>query len=215
VEAEREFQRAIELNPGYAEAHFEYSLNLRIMGRYDESIAEMRRAQALDPISPLINTQVGNAYRRARQYDQAIEEYHKVLEMDPNFHLAHTYLGLAYLGKGMHEEAIAEYQKGVDLSGGDLLAVMGLGYGYGVSGRRDEAMDILDELKERLKRKYIPPLYFAWIYMGLGEKDQAFEHLEKSYLERDPMLAHLRAPLYDSLRSDPRFTALLKKMNLE
>ena len=146
--AEREFKRAIELNPGSASAADYYAFwVLASTGRVDESIAELKRAQQLDPLSALINTDLGSAFYFARRYDQAIEQLHKAIDLDPNFWLAHTGLGLAYEQKALYEEAIAEYQKTVSAPGfPDGPAFVG--YGLAVSGRRGEARRVLDELKQ-------------------------------------------------------------------
>jgi tetratricopeptide (TPR) repeat protein len=215
AEAERESQRAIELNPNSADAHLRYSMYFAVMGRYDEAIAETERARTLDPLSVWINLLIAQYYFFARQYDQAIEEQQKTMEMDPDYYLAHTFISAVYLKKRLYEEAIAGAQKGEALSGGDPVALAYLGYAYAVSGKRDEAMKILIKLKERLKRMYVAPLHFAMVYMGLDDKDQAFEWLERAYEERDSWLVWLKGPIYDGLRSDPRFTALQKKMNLD
>ena len=214
--AEREFKRALELNPNSTTTHHSYGIYLsHIMGRFDEAITEFKRAQELDPLSFIINATIGTTLTRARRYDEAIEQLRKTIEMDPNFLMAHVWLGIAYCQKEMWEEGIAEYQKAVTMAGDMTLALGCLGLAYGLSGQTDEALKVLNRLNELSKEKYVPPLHKAWIYMGLGEKDKAFEHLEKSYLERDPMMDTLTGPFYDSLRSDPRFTALLKKMGLE
>jgi len=215
--AEREYKRAIELNPSYATAHQWYAGYLRAMGRHEESIAENKKAQELDPLSPSIGTALGTNFISARQYDQAIEELQKVFEMDPDYMVAHFFMGLAYTGKGMYKEAIAEAQKALDLSGGeDTLIKAFLGVLYSLSGKRDEAKNVLDELYELSKQKYVSSWAIALIYAALGQKDQAFEWLEKAYEERDHWLPSIKVlPLLDSLRSDPRFKALLKKMDLE
>jgi tetratricopeptide (TPR) repeat protein len=211
-EAEREHQRALELNPNSADAHLRYGMYLGVMGQYDEAITEYKVARTLDPLSIFINLQVAQMHYHARQYDKAIEEFQRTLEMDPNFPLTHTFLAWSYLQKGMYEEAIAEAQKAVELSRGEALDLAGLGYVYGTSGSKDEAMKTMDELN---KRRHVAPLHFALIYIGMNDKDQAFEWLERSYEERDSWIIWLKSPFYDSLRSDPRFKALLKKMNLE
>jgi len=214
--AEREFKRALELNPNSTTTHHSYGIYLsHIMGRFDEAITEFKRAQELDPLSFIINATIGTTLTRARTYDEAIEQLRKTIEMDPNFLMAHVWLGIAYCQKEMWEEGIAEYQKAVTMAGDMTLALGCLGLAYGLSGQTDEALKVLNRLNELSKEKYVPPLHKAWIYMGLGEKDKAFEHLEKPYLERDPMMDTLTGPFYDSLRSDPRFTAFLKKMGLE
>ena len=215
--AESKYKRAIELNPGYATVHQWYAEYLSYMGKHDESIAEAKRAQELDPLSIIINNDLGQVFYYARQYDQAIEQLQKTLELDPDFIVAHFFLAFLYAQKAMYDKAIAEVQKAMDLSGGgDSLIVAQLGTIYSCSGRRDEAKKVLDELHGLSNKRYVSPFYIALIYMGLGQNDQAFEWLEKAYEERDHWLETLKVhPMLDSLRSDPRFTKLLKKMRLE
>jgi len=214
--AERAFKRALELNPNYASAHVWYGLYLDALGRHEESIAERKRAQELEPLSLLINASLGNAFYLAGEYDQAIEAQRKTLELDPNFFLGHSNLGLAYEAQGMYEKAIEEHQKAVASSGDAILTLASLGHAYAVSGKRAEAQKILDELNNLSKQRYVSPFRIAIIYTGLGKNDQAFAWLEKAYEERDSALNHVKVePRFESLRSDPRFTALLKKMGLE
>ena len=209
---EREFQRAIALNPDYAIAHLWYGWTLANTGRVEESIAEVKRALELDPLSLNINWFLGVVYYFARQYDQAIEQYRKTLELDPNFFLPHTFLGLAYVQKSMYKEGIAELEKAVAISPSNLSLAF-LGYGYAVAGRRLEAQKVLDQLNEISKEKYVPALHRALICAGLVEKDKAFEWLEKAY-EEHFIIAIKVHPAYDPLRSDPRFADLLRRMNL-
>jgi len=215
--AESKYKRAIELNPSYATAHQWYAEYLSYMARHNESIAQAKRAQELDPFSIIINNDLGQVLYYARQYDQAIEQLQKTLELDANFIVAHFFLAFLYAQKAMYDEALAEVQKAMDLSAGDdslILAQLGTIYSY--SGRRDEARKVLDELHQLSKQRYVSPFYIALIYMGLGQKDQAFEWLEKAYKKRDHWLETLKVhPWLDSLRSDPRFIELLKKMGLE
>ncbi len=214
VGAEREYQRAIELNPGYATAHTWYASFLSNMGRHEQAIAEIRRAQALDPLSLAANTFLGGILINARQYDQAIEQLQETLEIDPDFGWPHVELGITYVQKAMYEEAIAEYQRSVSLSGGSARAMAWLGYTYAVAGRRREAQETLKELKELSKRRYVSPFEIAMVYTSLGEKDQAFEWLEKAYEERDPNMVWLKNVAWlDPLRSEPRFQSLLRRMN--
>ena len=190
--AEREFKRAIELNPSYATAHHWYAYYLVARGRTDESLVEIKRAQEIDPLSLIISTDVGEMYFFARQYDRAIEQSKKTLELDPNFDLAIRLLGWAYLQKGMHQEAITELQRAVHLSGRrDSTAL--LGYAYAVVGMRDEAKKVLSELKEMEKRSYVAPFEISLVYTGLNEKDQAFTWLEKAYDDRSGSLILLNA----------------------
>lgn len=211
--AEREYQRAIELNPNYAMAHEWYGWHLALTGRHDESIAEVRRAQQIDPVSIDINWSLGVVFYFARQYDKAIKQLQTTLEMDSTHRLAHFHLGASFFQKGMYEEAVAEFEKGKLLAGGHLSAA--LGYTYGVTGRRDEAEKILRGLKGRSKRHFVSSNSIALVYTGLGDKDLAFEWLEKAYEERSELMTWLKVdPRLDSLRSDPRFTDLMRRVGL-
>lgn len=152
--------------------------------------------------------------RSARRADQAIEQYRKTLEIDENFGLAHFQLGQVYAQKGMYQEAIAEYQK-AKLLYGDPSVVAYLGHAYAMSGKRGAAQKILDELMERARQSYVSPDYMAIVYLSMGDKDHAFEWLEKAYEARASNLIYLKVdPVYDSLRQDPRFRHLLRRMNL-
>ncbi|MGH9846453.1 MAG: tetratricopeptide repeat protein, partial [Blastocatellia bacterium] len=214
-EAEKSHKRAIELNPNYATAHRWYSYFLMAMGRSDEAIAEAKQAQELDPLSLVNNTQVAASLMFARRYDQAIEQYRKTIEMDPQFVLARWYLGLAYMYKGQYSAAITEFQQ-VVASSRSPNHFATLGYAYAAAGRRSEAIKALDELKELSKQRYVPSSFIACIYVGLGEKDLAFAWMEKAYEEHDYKLNFLKVdPIFDSLRSDPRFNDLLRRMKLE
>jgi len=213
--AEREFRRAIELNPGYATAHQWYSELLSQIGRHQEALAEIKLAEQLDPFSLIINVVHGDALRSAGRYDMAIEQLQKTLEIDPNFAHAHFHLGMTYLLKEALADAIAEFQKAVSLSPNVTDYKGGLGYAYAVAGERAEARKLLEELKTRSKQSYVPWFYIAGIYAGLGEKDQAIANLEKAYEQREQGLAVMkREPMFDPLRSDARFQELLRLMNL-
>jgi TolB-like protein/DNA-binding winged helix-turn-helix (wHTH) protein/Tfp pilus assembly protein PilF len=213
--AEREFRRAIELNPGYATAHQWYAELLSQIGRHEEALAEIKLAEQLDPFSLIINVVHGDALRSAGRYDMAIEQLQKTLEIDPNFAHAHFHLGMTYLLKGALADAIAEFQKAVSLSPNVTDYKGGLGYAYAVAGERAEARKLLEELKARSKQSYVPSFYIAGIYAGLGEKDQAIANLEKAYEQREQGLAVMkREPMFDPLRSDARFQELLRRMNL-
>ena len=214
--AERAFKRAIELKPGYALAHQGYAGFLGYMGRHQESIAEAKRAQELDPLSLPISTYLGAIFYWAHNYDQAIEQLKKTLEMDPQFFLARFYLAFAYIQKKMYKEATAEAHKAINLSGGhNLPFLVWLGIVYSFSGKKDEAKKVLSKLSELSKDNYVSPFFTALVYVGLGMKDQAFKWLKKAYDERDHWMILLKVEaMLDSLRSDLRFKALLKKMNL-
>ena len=212
--AERESQRAIALNPSSADAHAGYGTALLMMGRSEEAVAELKRAVEFDPPSLPINWGLGVAFYCARQYDQAIGQELKTLELDPHFILGHFHLGQAYVQKSMYNEAVAEFEKALAIAPGSTLALAGLGYGYGVAGRRAEAHKVLDQLNEISKLKYVPAMQMVIIYTGLGEKDKAFEWLEKAYEQRS-MGVIKAVPTLDPLRSDPRFQDLLRRMNLQ
>ncbi len=214
-EAGRLYKRAIELSPGYAIARQSYAMvYLAPMGRLGEAIAEMKRAQRLDPLSLFHSTILGWAFHLARQYDQAIKQYRKTLDLDPNYHLAYSGLGWAYEQKSMFEEAIAAFQKARAFSGGSTLTIASLGHCYGSWGRTNEAQSLLAELNELSKARYVSPLDIAILHTGLNQRDQAFEWLEKANKERCSRLIWLKPePRFDKLRSDPRFQSLLRRMN--
>jgi adenylate cyclase len=188
------------------------------MGRLDAAIAETKRGLELDPISLTINRGLGLAFYTARQYDQAIEQERRTLELDPTYIPAHRTLGMTYAQKSMYREATAEFDKALLISPGNPGALSDLGYCYALSGQRPAAQKVLDQLNELSKQKYVPAGYRAMIYIGLGEKDKAFEWLEKSYQDRfivgDGMGDIKVDPVFDPLRSDPRFKDLLRRMNL-
>lgn len=215
TESEKESRRAIELNPGYATAHHWLSFSLHLKGLFDESLAEMKRALELDPFSLPINTSLGTALFYARRYDQAIEQYKKALELDPNFAAAHSELGLAYEQKGMFEEAIAEMQKAVALSAGNSRIQGALGHSYAAAGRKREAEEILGQLKQTSKIRYVPAYDVALIYAGLQRKERVFEWLEKAFEERSAWLPWIvRDPRFDPIRTDPRYHDLVRRMGL-
>jgi serine/threonine protein kinase/TolB-like protein/Flp pilus assembly protein TadD len=211
--AESEFRRAVEINPSYSDAHQMYGYHLSAMGRFDEAVAEMRRAQELDPVSLDKNACIGEALYYQRRYDQALEQYLRVLAMDSNSGFTHWAIGNVYVEVGRYEEAISEYQKSIPLSGDSPDEPGSLGYAYALAGKSRDARRILDELKERSKRDYVPPTTLAFIYSGLGDKDEAFAWLEKAYDTRDSILVYIRSePTYDKLRSDPRFANLMRRV---
>jgi serine/threonine protein kinase/Tfp pilus assembly protein PilF len=214
--ADKEFKRALELNPSYSMAYLYYSSFFTMMGRHEEAIAMIKRALELDPLSLTINVVLGNQFYHARQYDRAIEHHLNTLEMNPNNSHAHFSLGLAYTQKGVFKEAIEELEKAVTLSERNAFVLATLGYAYGLAGMRGEAMKILDEVLEQSKQRYITPYAIAMVYIGLGKKDQAFQWLEKALEERSTTMAWLKVDaILDALRSDPRFTELMKKMGLD
>src|SRR5213080_3970610 len=212
--AEREFKRAIELNPNYPQAHHWYAIYLVWVGRTNEGLAEIRRAQELDPLSLPINMTLGWCLCDAHQMDEGIDQLRKTIEMDPRFVVAHNRLALCYERKGMYDAAIAEFQKISDL-GARSLAIAELGQAYAASGKRGEAQKALAELQELSKQRYISPSVFALIYAALGDKDQAFAWLEKSVEEHDLIIGRLKVDQrFDNLRSDPRFAEIVRRVGL-
>jgi TolB-like protein/Flp pilus assembly protein TadD len=214
-DSDREIQRAIVLNPNYPTAHHWYGCNnLLVTGRFDEAIAEGKRAQELDPLSLIINADLGYDYIYARRYDQAIEQLRKTIEMDQSFYYAHRLLGQAYDLKGSFPEALAEYQKAGQLSD-DPLVLAFLGHAYAASGQRDEALQTLNQLAEIAGHRYVSAYSVAMVYAELGEKDQALNWLEKGYQERATKMVFLKIdPFFDNLRSDPRFVELVRRVGL-
>jgi DNA-binding winged helix-turn-helix (wHTH) protein/TolB-like protein/Flp pilus assembly protein TadD len=209
-EAEKRFQRSIELNPNYAMAHNWYSQYLSFMGRPDQAIREARRAQEIDPLSLFNNT--GFVLYLGRQYDQAIAAAQKTLELDPNFAVAHMIIGMSCIEMKMYAQGIYELQKAKDNPDSRAL----LGYAYAMAGRKSEARKILDELQQISKQKYVASAPIATIYIGLGNKDQALKWLEKAYDERLWEMGMLKVnPVFDPLRSDPRFMRLLTQIGLD
>jgi TolB-like protein/tetratricopeptide (TPR) repeat protein len=213
-QAIREFQRAIELNPNYAIAHQQYGNNtLSALGRFDDAIVEGKRAVELDPLSLVINTDMGSDYYYARRYDEAIAQLHKTLEMDPGFYIAHLVLGQILDAKGARDAAIVECEKARVLN--DDPSVLGvLARAHGLSGNKMEAEKILDHLKELSKERYVSAYSFALVYLGLGDKPEALRWLEQSYQDRAGSdIGFIRVdPLLDPLRGDPRFEALAEKI---
>ena len=214
--AESEFKRAIELNPNNWEAHTYYSWFLAPMGRNDQSIAEAKRAQQADPLSGFANFNVGGALVFARQWDPAIEQLHRAIEVDPTFWFSHCFLGRAYEQKGKLPEAIAEFQRALELEEDNAEIWSGLGHAYALSGKRAEAQKVLEHLKAVSAHNWVAPYNIAVIYAGLGEKEQAFAFLDQAYKDRSYYLPTYLATdaRIDSLRSDPRFVELRKRVGL-
>ena len=213
-ESNREFQRAIELNPNYATAHQWYADNLVVMQRFDEAIAEGKRAVELDPLSLVVNLELGTNYDYARQHDQAIAQLGKTIELDKNWYLAHMVLCQAYDMKGLLPQAAAECQKARELND-DPYVLAFLAHVYAASGKRDEAVKALGQMNELAKQRYVPAYGFGVAYAGLGEKDQAFQWLERSLQDRAWDITYLKVdPLMDNLHADPRFADLVKRVGL-
>jgi TolB-like protein/DNA-binding winged helix-turn-helix (wHTH) protein/Flp pilus assembly protein TadD len=214
--AEREFTRAIELSPGYAPAHQWYALSLMWMGRLDEALVEINRARELDPLSLVINANVGFVLAGAHQYDEAVNQCRKTLEMDPRFAQAHYRLGQIEVMRGRYREAIPELQQAVALSGGSPRASAELGLAYALHGDASGATALLSALRDQSTKRYVSPFNMAVIYGGLGDRQHTMEWLDKAYAERSPSLSLLKlSPAFDSVRSDPRFVSLVRRIGLE
>jgi len=214
--AEREFKRAIELNPNDPEAHTYYSWFLAPMGRNNEALAEAKRALQADPLSSLANFAVGSVLVFTRQWNPAIEQLRRAKELDPTYWFDSCFLARVYEQEGRLPEAIAEFQHGLELDNDNTEIWSGLGHAYALSGNRAEAQKALDHLQELSSNRYVAPYSVAVIYAGLGEKDQAFAWLDRAYADRSYYLAvYLTTDArLDSLRSDPRFTDLLRRVGL-
>ncbi|MEK6322774.1 MAG: protein kinase [Acidobacteriota bacterium] len=215
AESELGFKQAIQLNPGYAFAHNFYAVILAALGRFDEAFAQIKKAHELDPLSLPINTNLGWLLHLARRFDEAIEQYLKAIELDEGFGLAHRRLGQTYEQMQMYSEAVAEFQKAVALSGEDLELLSARGHFYAMLGERDKANQVLEQLNALAQRRYVPAYLIARVYLGFGDNDRVFEWLEKACEERYGYLAYLNVePLFDSVRSDPRFDEIVRRVGL-
>jgi tetratricopeptide (TPR) repeat protein len=214
-EAQMEFQRSLALNPAHPTANHWYAEYLMTMGHRAEAIARMKKSQELDPLSLIISVAIGWAFYMDRRYDDAIEQLRRTVELDPNYPVTYWILGLLLRKMGRYELAIAEGEKGLRLSGGSSLMSAALAQTFATAGRRRKAIQILDDLTELSKKKYVAPYFFAGIHIGFGEVDRAMEYLEKSYEEHSHWLIYLHIdPSMDGLRSNPRFQDLLRLVGL-
>ena len=215
VEAERQFARGVRLNPSQVEGHCWYAVfSLVPTGRLDEAVDELQQAASLEPLSPLAHSFVGIGRMLHRDYQEAVTSFHTALELEPNFPLAHGYLGETYCHMHRYEEAAAELQKAQPTAPGCHFSAGLLGYCYGRWGKTDEAERLLSRLQELSKTVYVPALSLAMAHIGMSNLDRALEYLDRAYEERYGALCWLPVePVYDALRSDPRFQALLRRMN--
>ena len=211
--AGREFQRGIDLSPGYATGHHWYAWYLTALGRPAEAIAEMKKAETLDPLSLIIGADLAEELLIAHRYDDAIQESRKIIDMDSRFPVAHYELGQAFVQKKMYNDGIAELLKAIDFSGGSSTCTSNLAYAYAVSGRRNKAMEILDGLKQKSNQGNSNAPEIALVYVGLNDFDQAMAFLESAYKERfNPTI--LFRPAFDNLRPDQRFQDLEQRIGL-
>jgi len=215
--AEASFQESLRLNPSYATAHRWYGQFLSGLGRHEEALEEVRRALDLDPLSLIIHTAVGDALFFARRYRESIEYYRKSIEMDPEFQAGHSDIARALEFSGEIDEAIREYEAAIRLSGATAAdASVGRATTLAVAGNREAALATLDQLQRRRAERFTSPWGIASIYAMLGEHEEALSWLERAYAEHDPPLVWLKVhPRFDALRGHPRFTELLRRMNLD
>jgi serine/threonine protein kinase/TolB-like protein/Tfp pilus assembly protein PilF len=213
--AEREFKRAIDLDPSYATAHHWYSHVLTALGRVEESLTESKRALVHDPLGLIINVHLGWHYIQAHKYDQALHQLHKTLELDPNYGTTHWYLGLAYEQKGDYDRAATELRRALEILKGNTVVEADLAHVYAVADKKTDALRILEKLTQQSREQYVSPYLIAMIHAALGDKDSAFEWLDKAYDQRSDSLVYLKVePKLEPLRDDPRFTRLLQRVRL-
>ena len=214
-EAQTEFERSLALNPAHPTTSHWYAEYLMTMGRQVEAIARIKNTQELDPLSLIISVAIGRDFYMARQYDEALEQLRRTVELDPNYPVTYWVLGLLLRQMGRYELAIAEGEKGVKLSGGSPMMNAALAQTLATAGKREKAIQILNELTNLTKQKYVAPYFFAGIHIGLGEDDRAIEYLEKSCEEHSHWLIYLHIdPSMDGLRSNPRFQDLSRRVGL-
>ncbi len=214
--AERNFKRAIKANPNYAAAHQWYAINCLVpCGRFAEARSAIQKASELEPLSLTVLATSGLVSYCQREYDAAIAEYMKALELDANFGIAHYFLGHAYLEKKLIDQAIAELEQSVTLTNRSPECVAMLGYAYAVAGNTSRALELVGELDARARNRYVSPVQLAWIHLGLGDHHHVFAHLDQAYQRRATDLIWLRVrPVFDAIRSDPRFEPLCKRLGL-
>jgi TolB-like protein/Tfp pilus assembly protein PilF len=211
--AEAEFQQAVDLNPGCVEAYHWRGTLFSILGRHADAIREKTKALAIDPLSVVIQTDLGRVFYYSRDYDQALKQYQSALDMDPGFGSAHLWLAHVYEQKGMFEQAISELKTGMHLSSDSPYALAKLGHGYAKAGKRDDAHSVLRQLDALSQQRYVSPYDMAIVYVGLQENDEAFKWLQRAFEERSLWMGYLKVePQFDLLRSYPSFTELLRRI---
>ena len=213
--AGKHFEQALALNPAYSRAHTFYAFYLSSLGRSEEALAAAKHALDLDPASPAVSHSLAVQLYLARKFDRASKQAHDTLEMDANFAVSYAVLGEAYLSKAMYREGLSALEKYSRLSRGGAASLALLGYLHARSGERKKSLEMIEELKAASKQSFVPALFIALVYAGLEDKDQAFTWLDKAYEERFNRLAYLKVEvLWDPLRSDPRFTDLLRRVGI-
>ena len=213
--AEKEFKRALELKPGYARGHEWYALFLSIQGRLDEAMEQMKRAQSLDPLSASVSTGIGRILHFDRKLDEAAQQFKNTLELDPEYAEAYFGLGMTYTVMKRYDEARGALKTALRLSGNRLVMLAMLALNEGEAGKKEDAQKIYDDLKTLSKTTHVSPYYFGVIEAGLGNADKAMDFLEQAYNERDGILIFLGVdPIAESIWQNPRFSALMKKMQL-
>jgi tetratricopeptide (TPR) repeat protein len=214
-DAEAEFKRAIALNPNYVTARDWYAYYLAMAGRMDEALDEINMARQLDPLSLIINADVGELLYFGRRYDDAIRRLVETLEMDPGYFRARLHLGRCYVEKGMYRKALAEFQLARTLSEDSSETLAAIGHAYAASGRRDEALGVVEELVAMTGRSYVSPYSLAIIHTCLGAKDEALALLEKAFEDHAEWIIYLTLdPKLDNLRNEPRFLELARRLGL-
>ena len=211
--AECEYRRAMELDPGDMFARGHNAVLLASVGRADAAVGEARHAMERDLLSLIIRHHLSLALCFARRYEESIAEARAGLELDANHYLLHWSLGLALAGQGRHEETVEAFRKVLSLAPTDPIAQASLAWAYGLAGQKQEALTILDDLERRRSQGYVGGFLLALPSLGMGDHDRAISWLERGAEERDGLMTYLNLLLFDPLRSDPRFQALLKKMN--
>jgi adenylate cyclase len=214
--ADREFQKAIALNPSSALAHAEYGHKLLspVMARYDDALAKLKRAQELDPLSVWISTQIAWVYYHARRWDQSIAQFQRTVELGSKSPWPQLGLGQNYAKTDRYDEAIAAIEEAAALAGSTPYFRGARGWVLGLAGQTDEAQEVLRELQRAAAEQKIDPVAFAYVYSGLGEHERAIAWLRTAYAEGSTEMIYLRTPTWDSLRSEPEFMALMKEVGL-
>ena len=207
-------ERAVKLSPGTAGLYEWYIVYLAAVGRVDEALRSIRHAQDLDPLSPLVNSNIGVVFYIARQYEEAIANFEDCLEDDPHNYYSHWHLGMAYLAFGAVSRAIESFRRALELSGQNPLVSALLVLGYGLNGRQVEAEDALTGILKRIEREYVCPVPLALAYAGLGDRDRAFRLIDQAIEERSPLVIWFSYPIFDILRDDVRFGAALSRVGL-